>query len=207
MLRKKDETYFDKFVELVGFSCRAAEHLDRIMKNYNADELQERMEEIHDIEHQADIEKHIMIKKLSKEFITPIEREDVMDMAHAIDNVTDAIEDIMIRMYMFNIRAVRKEAIKMADVITSCCKALSEALEEFHNFRKSQTLHGLIVEVNRLEEEGDRLYMEGMRNLYTTCKDPIEIIGWTKVFDSMEQCCDVCENVSDVIESVIMKNS
>lgn len=206
-MRKREETYFDRFVGLVGFSCKAASHLDQIMKHYNVDELVQKMEEIHDIEHQADIEKHILIKKLAREFITPIEREDIMEMAHAIDNVTDAVEDIMIRMYMYNIRSIRREAVKISDVIVSCCNALEEALKEFHNFRKSETLHGLIVEINRLEEEGDRLYMEAMRTLHTTCGDPIEVVSWTKLFDGMEQCCDMCENVSDVIESVMMKNS
>ncbi len=207
MARKRDMDYFDGFVSLVNYSCEAAAFLENIVEHYDPGCLNEKMKEIHAIEHQADIEKHLMMQKLAKEFITPIEREDIMSMAHEIDNVTDAIEDVVMQMYMFNIRSIRKEAEAMTRIIINCCDALRSALKEFHNFRKSESIHKLIIEVNRLEEEGDRTYTEAVRQLYQEKTDVLEIMGWTKIFGCMEKCCDVCENVSDVIESVIMKNS
>lgn len=207
MARKKDMDYFDGFVSLVNYSCEAAAFLEKILETFNPDGLQEKMKEVHAIEHQADIEKHLMMQKLAKEFITPIEREDIMSMAHQIDNVTDAIEDVVMQMYMFNIRSVREEAAAMTKIIVNCCGALKSALEEFHNFRKSENIHKMIVEINRLEEEGDRTYTEAVRRLYSDKSDVVEVISWTKIFERLENCCDVCENVSDVIESVIMKNS
>jgi len=207
MAIKKDDTYFNTFVELVNYSCEAANLLSDIMHNYNPDELEEKMKLMHNIEHAGDVERHIMMKKLAKEFITPIEREDIVAMADAIDNVTDNIEDVLMRMYMFNVRTMRDDALKMADIIVKCCEALREALSEFHNFRKSQTLHSLIVEINRMEEEGDELFMKATRNLYVNGKDPIEMYGWGRTLHYMEICCDACEDVADVIESVMMKNS
>lgn len=207
MARKKDMDYFDGFVSLVNYSCEAAAFLEQILGNYSLDGLGEKMKEVHAIEHQADIEKHLMMQKLAKEFITPIEREDIMSMAHQIDNVTDAIEDVVMQMYMFNIRTVRKEALEMTKIIVHCCEALKSALQEFYNFRKSESIHRMIVEVNRLEEEGDRTYTEAVHNLYRDNSNVMEVMGWTKIFECLEKCCDVCENVSDVIESVIMKNS
>jgi len=207
MARKRDMDYFDGFVSLVNYSCEAAAFLENIVEHYDPGCLNEKMKEVHAIEHQADIEKHLMMQKLAKEFITPIEREDIMSMAHEIDNVTDAIEDVVMQMYMFNIRSIRKEAEAMTRIIINCCDALRSALKEFHNFRRSENIHKLIIEVNRLEEEGDRTYTEAVRQLYQEKTDVLEIMGWTKIFGCMEKCCDVCENVSDVIESVIMKNS
>lgn len=207
MARKRDEDYFERFVSLVKYSCEAADLLKDVLANYQTEELQIKMKDMHVIEHQADIEKHLMMQKLAKEFITPIEREDIMEMAHQIDNVTDAIEDVVMRLYMFDILEVRPEALELSKVICKLCDALKTALMEFSNFRKSKNLHSLIIEINRLEEDGDRIYMEAMRNLYVSSKDTIEIIRWTKTFDCLEKCCDVCENVADVIESVIMKNS
>jgi predicted phosphate transport protein (TIGR00153 family) len=207
MALKKDENYFDTFVKLVNYSCQAAYLLSDIMHNYNPDKLEERMKQMHDIEHAGDVERHIMMKKLAREFITPIEREDIVAMADAIDNVTDNIEDVLLRMYMFNIRSIREDALKMATIIVKCCEALKQALIEFHNFRKSQTLHGLIIEINRLEEEGDELFTKAVRNLYVSGKDPLEVYGWGRTLHFMELCCDACEDVSDVIESVMMKNS
>lgn len=207
MARKKDMDYFDGFVSLVNYSCEAAEFLENIVKDYNLEGLGQKMKEVHAIEHQADIEKHLMMQKLAKEFITPIEREDIMSMAHQIDNVTDAIEDVVMQMYMFNIQTIRKEALDMTRIINNCCEALRSALVEFHNFRKSEKIHKMIIEVNRLEEEGDRTFTQAVHRLFQDPPEMIEVIGWTKIFECMERCCDVCENVSDVIESVVMKNS
>lgn len=207
MAIKKDDNYFGTFVELVNYSCEAANLLSEIMHNFNPDELEEKMKLMHNIEHAGDVERHIMMKKLAKEFITPIEREDIVAMADAIDNVTDNIEDVLMRMYMFNIRTMKDDALIMADIIVKCCEALREALHEFHNFRKSQTLHSLIVEINRMEEEGDELFMRATRKLYVNGKDPLEVYGWGRTLHFMEICCDACEDVADVIESVMMKNS
>lgn len=204
---RKDDSYFSTFVDLVNYSCDAANLLTEIMHNYNPDELEEKMRLMHNIEHAADVERHIMMKKLAKEFITPIEREDIVSMADAIDNVTDNIEDVLMRMYMFNIKTMRDDALRMAEIIKKCCEALREALHEFYNFRKSQTLHNLIVEINRMEEEGDELFTKATRRLYVEAKDPLEVYGWGRTLHYMEICCDACEDVADVIESVMMKNS
>ena len=84
---------------------------------------------------------------------------------------------------------------------------LRKHLRKFHNFRKSKDLHDYIVEVNRLEEDGDKLYTEATRRIYTSDLQPVEIGAWTHVFHILEKACDACEDVSDVIESVMMKNS
>jgi Phosphate transport regulator (distant homolog of PhoU) len=207
MAIKKEDNYFSTFVELVTYSCEAANLLYDIMKNYNADDLEENLKRMHNIEHAGDVERHVMMKKLAKEFITPIEREDIVAMADAIDNVTDNIEDVLLRMYMFNVTRMSEDALKMAGIIVKCCEALKDALQEFYNFRKSQTLHNLIVEINRLEEEGDDLFVASVRKLYTQGKEPLEVYGWGRTLHFMEICCDACEDVSDVIESVMMKNS
>ena len=207
MARKKDINYFDTFVELTGYSCQAAYLLNDVMNNFHADELKDKMEEMHNIEHSGDEARHAMVKKLAREFITPIEREDIMAMADAIDNVTDTIEDVMMRMYMFNVTNVREYGLKMTEIIVKCCDALKLALNEFYNFRKSQSLHQLIVEINFFEEEGDKLFTEATRDLYVNCKDYLEVAAWDQTFHYLERCCDACEDVADVIESVMMKNS
>lgn len=203
----KDDIYFNTFVSLVEYSCKAAQLLIDVMTDYHSEDLKKRMEEMHKIEHDCDLEKHLMMERLAREFITPIEREDIMLMAHQIDDVTDIIEDVLMRMYMFNITIVRNDALQMALIIQQCCRELKLALEEFHNFRKSKTLHDHIVEVNRLEEEGDKLYMEATRRLYISDMHPVGVAAWTHVFHILEKACDACEDVSDVIESVMMKNS
>ncbi|AEE92184.1 putative phosphate transport regulator [Tepidanaerobacter acetatoxydans Re1] len=206
-MRKKDNYYFDTFVQLVDYSCEAADLLNQIMIDYDAKQIKDKMEEMHTIEHTADVERHQMIGRLVKEFITPIEREDIMAIADCIDTVTDTIEDVLMRMYMYNISEVTKHAQKMTEIIVKCCRLLRQAFDEFPNFRKSQKLHELIVEINELEEEGDALYTEAIRALYLSNVNYKEIVAWDNTYHYLEKCCDACEDVAEVIENVIMKNS
>ena len=207
MARRKEDNYFATFVELVQYSCDAAALLNEIINDFKAEELEIKMKEMHEIEHAGDKGRHTMMKQLAREFITPIEREDIIALGDAIDNVTDTIEDVLLRFYMFNITAMRDDAFKMAAIIVQCCEALKQAMAEFANFRKSQLIHQLIVEINRLEEEGDALFVKATRNLFVNEKDPIKIFAWRETLEYMEKCCDACEQVSEVIESVMMKNS
>ena len=108
---------------------------------------------------------------------------------------------------MFNVQAIRDEAVDFAKLIVKCCDTMKDAMKEFHNFRKSGSIHESIVEINRLEEEGDKLYMKAVRKLDLGSKDPVELMVWREIFDRLEKCCDACEDVANVVESVIMKNS
>ncbi|MBM6838158.1 DUF47 family protein, partial [Clostridium saudiense] len=158
-------------------------------------------------EHNADIKKHEMINKLSKEFITPIERGDIIELASEIDNVTDAIEDVLARIYMFNISVMREEALEFSNLIVRICNETSALIKEFRNFKKSSEIGKLIININELEEEGDRIYTRSIKGFYSSIMDPIRFITWKETFEYFEKCCDACEHVADAIESVIMKNS
>jgi len=201
----KDSKYYSSFVEMVDYSCKAAHLLKDIVTNFEPDGLSYRMVEMHEIEHTGDVTRHVMIKKLSKEHRTPIEREDIMNMAEAIDQVTDSIEDVLIRLYMFNIQEIREDAKQMTAVIVKCCEALKSALTELPNFKKSKDLPEKIIFINQLEEEADKIYAEAVRKVYIEPIDPILVHAWYETFQFLEDCCDACEDVANIIESVIWK--
>lgn len=205
-IKEKDINYFDALQELTTYSVKAAAMLVDICNDYKADEIGVRVEAMHDVEHEADIKNHLMMSKLVREFITPIDREDIINLAHLIDNVTDAIEDIALGFYMFNVTELRGVTKAYAKVIMQGAEKVQELMGEFKNFRKSKNIHQLIVESNNLEEDGDALYKTAMRELYETEPDPVQIIVWTKLFNRMERACDAFENVSDIVETVCMKN-
>jgi len=208
MAGKRDEMYYSAFVEMAGYSCQAAQFLKDVLEQYDPEAIGPLKKQMHEIEQNADIAKHTMTKSLAKEFITPIEREDIMELASYIDTVTDKIEDVLLRLYMFNIRKVRDDAIAIAQTIVQCTTSMKQALEEFHNFKKSKTIQQLIVEVNHLEEVGDSQYTEAVRNVFTDPDIPaIEVMAWNQIFHYMEDVCDACEDVADVVEGAIMKNS
>ena len=206
-MKKKDYDYFQSFTQAVDYSCQAAEILKNTLTYFDTDKLNDRLKDVHGVEHAADLGKHEMMSELARAFITPIEREDILELMQELDDVTDDIEDVLIRTYIFHILSIREDALRFADIISRCCGEMLKMMKEFRDFRKSKTIHEMIVTINDLEEEGDRLYTEAVRRLFMHSKDPIELMVWREIFDRMEKCCDACEHVANIVESIIMKNS
>lgn len=206
-MAKKHSPYFDDFIAMAEYSCQAAEYLNKVMNDFRTDTLAEHRKNMHSIEHTADQAKHGMMARLNKEFVTPIDREDIIQMANELDNVTDKIDDILIRMYMYNVQSIRPAALVFTDVIARCCKALKTAICEFPNYQKSTSLIPAIIEVNTMEEEGDNIYIDAVRDLYLNPSNPLEIATWSELFDRLEDCCDACEHVADTLEIIVLKNS
>ena len=192
MSKKKDSYYFENFVTCVEYSSRAARMLEENLIHFRRENLKDRLDEIHRVEHDADQKKHEMMGVLVKAFITPIEREDIILLSQSIDEVTDKIEDVMIRLYINNVKDIRPEAVEFAALLIQCCEA---------------TLHECLIRINELEEQGDRLFIKSMRKLHKETDNVIDIIAWREIFNYLEKCCDACEHVADAVESVIMKNT
>ena len=206
--KKKQERYYEIFVEMARFSCDAAIFLREILGDFKIDRIEADMEKMHAIEHDGDVSRHQMTKLLAAEFIPPIEREDIMAMSEAIDTVTDKVEDVLQRLYMLNVQEIRKDAIVIADVVLKSCDALRDTLDEFSNFKKSKTIQDKIIEINRLEEVGDRLYIDAVREVFTDSSiTPLEAFAWYHIYGYLEEVFDACEDTADIIESVIMKNT
>ena len=207
MARKNENNYFKMFAEAVSYSCKAADMLKEDFTDFDPSRLAVRIEEMHHIEHTADIAKHELMEKLMKEFITPIDREDILELSNALDDVTDSLEDVLLQLYMFGITSLREDSLTFAAIINDCCHALKKLMLEFENFRKSKVIKDMIIEINHLEENGDRLYTEAMHRLYTNTPDTLEVLSWTTIYNCMEKCCDKSEDAADVVEAVILKYS
>lgn len=207
MGRKKDHDYFAMLVEGVNYACEAATMLKTTFENFEPEKLQENINKVHHVEHTADMAKHDMMEKLVKEFITPIDREDILELADVIDDVTDDLEEILLKLYMYDIKELKEEALEFVDIIVRCCGEIKVMMEEFSNFRKSKAIGATIVSINDMEEEGDKLYFKAMHRLYANSSDPVELMKWTPMYEHLELCCDSCEKVAKVVERVILSNS
>ena len=207
MARKQDAYYFDNFIACAEESCHAASLLRKVLGDFKPQELEKYLEDIHEIENRADGKKHEMLDRLAKEFIPPIEREDIVELSQHIDTVTDKVEDVLMRVYMGNAQEIEPDALEMTDVVIQCCEKVRELLTDFADFRRSKNLKELIIQINALEETSDRLFMRSMRKLHTECSDPLHIIVWREIYSYLERCADACEHVADTVESVVMKNS
>ncbi len=207
MAKKQDAYYFDTFIAAVDCACQAAAILDDTLHHFQPDTLEQRLQEIHTVEHAADCKKHELMEVLVKAFITPIEREDIILLSQNIDSLVDQIEDVLIRLYCNNVQNIRPDALQTSALIVKGCAAVKTVMEEFADFRHSKKLRQHIIAVNTLEEEADALFIQSVRNLHVSTQDPMEVFCWHELYRFLEHCLDACEHVADVVESVVMKNS
>lgn len=203
----KQSHYFDELVRAVDYACQSAEILSTSLKRFEPENLGEMMKNLHNIEHTADIAKHELTDELAHELFPPLAREDIVRLVQTIDDVTDSIEDVLMRVYMFNIQVIRPETLRFADLISQCCGRLKDIMKEFRNFRRSPNIQTHIIAVNTLEEEADQLYVDTIRGLYCNRLDPVETLAWTETFNRMERCCDFCEQVANTVQTIMMKNN
>jgi uncharacterized protein Yka (UPF0111/DUF47 family) len=201
----KPVDYFQMLIQAMEQTCKASERLEDFVRGM--DNMETRLSEMHNIEHYADSMLHDLCAELNRAFITPLEREDILEIASGIDDITDQIEDTALHIWMTNIKGHRSDCIEFLQIVRNCCDELLAGIKEFRNYKKSKTILDHIIEVNRLEEVGDQLYQKAVYTLYHEEKDPLEIYKWREVFNDFEECCDACEKVADLMESTMMKNS
>lgn len=206
-MAKGDKFYFDNFVAGTKISLEAAKYLVECLENYKLENLPEMIKNMHEIENRADEKKHEMREALAKAFVTPVDREDLDMLSHRLDDVTDMIEEILQKFYIYNISVIKPDSIVFAKNIVTCCELMVELMAEFENFKKSKKLQQMIIQMNDLEEECDRLYLESMHQLTKEPEEVLLILSWRDVYDCLEGCVDACEHVSECVSSVIMKNT
>ena len=206
MSKKQDSFYFQNFMDCADCSRRAAYFLRDTLEHFDATALKEKLDEMHKIEHAGDSKKHELINTLVKAFITPIDREDLVQISQNMDDLTDKIEDVLIRIYYNHISDIREDAFQMVDVLIRCCEEICLLMEEFPHFKHSKKLHECIVRINSLEEESDELFISCMYRLHGTNIDPLHILVWREIYLYLEKCADTCEHIAYIVESVVMKN-
>lgn len=208
MGRRGQFDYFGAFGEIVNQATLASDKLRTFLKDYDPSKLDAFRAEIHEIEHVSDKINHELFTALASEFITPIDREDIIECACSADNIVDYIDDATQRLYMYNIQEIDPIAIQFTEIIYQSCKELQLLMKELPNFKRSKTLHELLISINSLEEQADELYIEGNRSLMIEhADDPLYIIAWSNTFTRLERCCDSCEDLADTVHSVVMQNS
>jgi predicted phosphate transport protein (TIGR00153 family) len=201
----KEEIFFDLFVETADAICKAAKMLADLMTNYC--DVNHKIKAIEDMEHECDQHVHKIFEQLNKSFITPIDREDILLLAKELDNITDAIESTAHRFHMLNVKTIREESKTLAKLIVQCTSELREVMADLKNMKKSTTLQRRIIEVNRLENEGDEIFRNAITELFASENDPLEVIKWKEIYEYLENTLDACEDVANISEGVIMKHA
>lgn len=207
MFRKKEEVnYFEEFTKLAKLVQEAVQGLKSYILDFDKSKSEEEMLKIHEIENNADEKLHSLKNYLLKDFLPPIDREDIISISHRLDDVVDDIDEVAIGINILDLSEIREDIRELLELLEKITNTVYELTNEFKNIKKFDLIKSKIVEVNDLEGDADKLYESAIRKLYKEETDAIKIIKWTKIYETIENCFDSCENVADGIEEVVMKN-
>jgi len=208
MIFKEKFDYFVALERLGDFAAKEAKLLVKILEEFDPATLLQRVDEMHEFENAADDQLHELFTHIATEFLTPIEREDIAEIAYRLDDVVDYIDDVVQQLYMYDVQEIYQPTFEMAELIVKATEALCECLSEFRNFKKSKLLNDRIIVVNDLEDEADKMYLQTIRHLFMNYVDsPVFILSWQNIFVRMERCIDACESATDIMATVALKNS
>jgi uncharacterized protein len=200
---KKEEKFFKIFSQMTVHILEAAEILDTMLRN-PAGDLAPLAAKIKDIEHKGDELTHSVIDELNKTFITPLDREDLYDLSKALDDVLDLIDNTAIRIVLFRIKEPIDNAPELVAVILCQAVELGAAVS---NLKDNDHVVERCIEINRLENDADRLFQTAIGSLFDKVKDPIEVIKRKEIIETLEAATDKAEDVANVLESIIVKNT
>jgi len=198
----RDRVYFELFEEAGRNIRRAAELLDEMLSGFP--DSKALAEDIRDCEHEGDRITHDIIDRLNHTFVTPIDREDILALASALDDIVDFTEEVADYLGLYKIEAPMDQAIKLAAVLRDASRQISEAMPLLRGF---QDITAQTVEINRLENEGDRITREAIASLFDAGIDPMVVIRWKDLFERLEAAIDATEHVAHILEGVVIKNS
>ncbi|HEY6874057.1 MAG TPA: DUF47 domain-containing protein [Geobacteraceae bacterium] len=199
----KDEKFFAMFKEMTWNIIEGAELFKEMLDNFEDPVGSQR--QIKDIEHKGDSITHDIIKKLNKSFITPLDREDIYALSSALDDVLDLIDASAQRFVMYNVEKPTPEAKELAFIILKSCQTIDKAVSLLG--KKMEHIAEYCVEVNSLENEADRVCREAVSRLFDEEKDPIQLIKWKEIYETLERVTDKCEDAANILESVVVKNA
>jgi len=201
-LMPNEADFFVLFQKQAENIVAGAAAFTRMLEHFTA--VPEQVQRIKAIEHNGDEITHQIFRKLNKTFVTPFDREDIHELASTMDDVIDLIDAAASRFVLYRIRSVRVGTVELSKVLTLATMELSGAV---HSIQASEDALQRIIEINRLENESDRICRTLIAELFDEEKDPVQIIKWKEIFEVIETAVDKCEDVSDVIENVILKNA
>ena len=202
VLAPRDREFFDLFEEAGGNIERAAGLLEQMLADYP-----DRSELARDIlicEQEGDRITHDINRRLNETFVTPIDREDIHALASALDDVVDFTEEVADYMGLYKIEAPMEQAQRQTQILHLAARQIAEAMPRLRGF---QDISHYTVEINRLENDGDRITREAMASLFDNGIDPMVVIRWKDIYERLESAIDATEQVANILETVVIKNS
>jgi uncharacterized protein Yka (UPF0111/DUF47 family) len=166
------------------------------------------MKKIKGIEHEADEHVHRCMKLVEEAFVTPIDRSEILEIIKEIENITDCIDSISNHTYIMCVKEVNESCSKFMDLVVTACEKLEDLMKGFKTYKKNVKLvNDLIIEINHIEEDGDKLYTNAMRTLFEFENDAKRILVYKLLYEKLEDALDKCEDVADIVQKIIVSST
>jgi len=204
---RKNSLFFDLFAEDTANLLVQAKVFHQMFQLTDQDQIMKCVREIKDLEQKGDEITHQIFMELSDNFITPFDREDIHALATSIDDIADNINGCASRIQLYNVREFSKTMELMSEVLLKQVVEIDAALKDMQNMKNEKRVREAIVRINSLENHADDLFEESIARLFAEASDPLELIKVKDVLSSIETATDKCEDVSNVLESILVKNS
>lgn len=198
----REENFFKLFDESAYNIHKAAILMKEMVDNYSLAEA--KAKEIFDVEYEGDRITHEIIRTLNKTFITPIDREDIYNLASKLDDILDFIEGVTDRLIIYKIEEPTPECCKLVEIILRMSEVITWSIS---NLKELGHVYDHCIEINRLENEADRITRDAIVRLFEEEKDPIAVIKWKEIYEKLEDTTDSCEDVANILESIVLKNA
>jgi len=199
----REQIFFPLFEENARNMVKAARCLKELVDTWK--DVEQKVNEITELEHQGDLVTHKIVAQLHRTFVTPFDREDIAQLSHTMDDITDFIHAAADAMLLYKVDRPSRRAKELADIIVEGATEIERAMPQLRRRGELKKILKRCVELNRLENAADRVYRSAMAELFSDSKDMAHVIKWREIYEHMESATDRCEDVANVLEGVAIK--
>jgi predicted phosphate transport protein (TIGR00153 family) len=200
----KEIDFFEIFDKASQNLIQASSRLVELFENF--DDIENRAKAIYELEQEGDLLTHETMRRLNKTFLTPIDREDIHELASRLDDVLDLIWAAADRFQLYKVREKVDGVVELSKSLMANTEAIHRAIKEL-KAKKYTYVQDLCIEINRLENEADTIFRKAMGKMFETESDPIEIIKWKEILEHLENATDTCEDVANILEGIVLKHA
>ena len=200
----REEKFFDLFDKLAEKIEEGGECFLDMVEHYEYSKP--KIAKLKVLEHEADVITRKTYEQMHTTFLTPIDREDIYDLVNKMDSILDMIEASAARMYLYNVKKPAREIIDQAKILNKAIKKVKVIVHALRDMKNAKTIIDDCVEIHTLENEGDIVLRMTMSRLFEHEKDPVELIKWKEIFERIEEAIDICEDVSNTVEGIVLKH-
>jgi len=200
-----EENFFELFDEIAQALVHAAEGLHDLVSDYK--DIDTKTRYLRELERRVDQATTNICNRLNTSFVTPIDREDIHALAVKMDDVLDYIEASADRMKLYGVEQPRSESIDLAALLIEGTKLIQQSVRALSHFRDIDSVLKPCVEINRVENQADQVEKDALARLFREESRPLEVAKWMEIFDRLETATDRCEDVANILESIVIKNA